>query len=159
MCSWCKYTVLLSSYHAELFVLVFLMNNSLASPTRSSGGPSSASSADCSSPILLGKNKQTNKRNPTEPSHLLHISVSAVAVSLDQLWLVLAKESCYNFASLYVFAFLKSQACWVKMWCLLLWTYSPEVPDIETSISATGGQDGLIVRRPLYLKNNKDWHL
>lgn len=30
--------------------------------------------------------------------------------------------------------------------------FLPEVPDVEASVGATGGQDGLVVRRPLYLR-------
>lgn len=36
--------------------------------------------------------------------------------------------------------------------------FLPEIPDIETSVGAAGGQDRLIVRRPLYLMNVKVGH-
>lgn len=44
----------------------------------------------------------------------------------------------------------------LNIWLMLL----PEVPDVETPVSATGGQNCLIVRRPLYLNQNsatKSW--
>lgn len=39
------------------------------------------------------------------------------------------------------------------------WQFLPEIPDVETSVSAAGGQDRLIVRRPLNLMELESWTL
>lgn len=78
--------------------------------TRSSGGPSSASSADCSSPILL--------RN--EPLYSVKNTATRAMVLTTMVHGGVRRQS-------------------------------PQVPDIEPAVGATGGQDGLVVGGPLDL--------